>query len=97
MMIGGTVIDTQIALNDTLIEVWSDYSKTRLKVRVKPSAAAKCVQKDDSVFWSDKAVYWTPKNRYWRDFKLELVDSTMDLKKVINEAREKEVKELVKL
>jgi hypothetical protein len=82
-MIGGNVIDTQISLNDTLIEVWSDSAKCRIKVRVKTNDAAKCIQKDDSVFWTDKAVYWTPKNRYWRDYKLELLECKLDTKGIL--------------
>lgn len=70
-MIGGTVLNTIYSETFVEIKVIDDKTKETASFYAKPTDAARCVQKDDTVWKEADWILWTPKMRYFHDYKLE--------------------------
>lgn len=75
-MIGGTIINIEEFKDKIRLDLVDDKTKDKLSVYVELSAAAKCIQEDDSAWVQNQWVLWTPKMRYFHDYKLNKVGNT---------------------
>ena len=78
-MVGGTVIETiNVPATDTKsARVWinceEDKSGDQCAIYVEDTAAARCVQPKDSVWWQSEHAMWTPRSCAFRDYKLKRI------------------------
>jgi hypothetical protein len=72
-MTGGIVIDTEELKNKIRIDIVTDQYKEKHSVFVERTAAARCIQPDDSAFWNGNYVFWSPKFRYFHDYPLKQI------------------------
>lgn len=77
MQIGGTVLDTKIIGDKVRIDIITDQYKECHSAFTELTAAAKCIQPDDSAFWNDTTIFWSPKSRCWRDYQLKRIDDVI--------------------
>jgi len=84
-MVGGKVVETieledKIWINceDEKIPQWNDknYSNEQCAVYIEKTAAGRCVQEGDSIWWESDSVMWTPRKKAFKDFKLKKIGSS---------------------
>jgi hypothetical protein len=75
-MIGGTVINTEELKDSVRIDVITDQYKENHHVYLELTAAAKCIQEDDSLFFNSEYAFWSPKSRAFRDYKLNKISDS---------------------
>lgn len=91
-MVGGTIIQTEefAKANKLRLDIVTDQGKDKYSVFVELSAAARCVQEDDSAFWSENkndsdgssgTVFWSPKMRYFHDYPLKKIGKSFQTEK----------------
>jgi hypothetical protein len=90
-MIGGTVTQTVEFKDKIRIDVVCDQGKDKLSVCVELTPAARCIERDDSIWWHSEYVLWSTKNRdLLRDYKLKKIGfsfPTPGIKKETEETR----------
>lgn len=42
-------------------------------IYLEQTAAARCIQPEDSVYWTEQVAYWSPRSRAFRDYQLNRV------------------------
>ncbi len=82
-MAGGLVIETidVPSAGKLPARVWINTREDRhdgevCAIYVEQTAAARCVQPDDSVYWDMEWARWSPKSRAFRDFHLKRVGTS---------------------
>lgn len=84
-MVGGKVVETieledKIWINceDEKTPQWNDknYSNDQCAIYVEKTAAARCIQEGDSLWWQGDHAMWTPRKRAFTDFKLKKIGSS---------------------
>lgn len=72
-MTGGIVTDTRIVSKTIEIDIVEDRGKDRHCIITPLSAAARCIEEGDSVFFNEKNLFWSPRSRCWRDYRLDKI------------------------
>jgi len=77
-MIGGTVINTEELSDRVRIDIITDQYKEKHSIYLELTAASKCIQDDDSLFFNSEYAFWSPKSRAFRDYKLNKISDSKD-------------------
>jgi hypothetical protein len=88
-MIGGIVINIEELSDSVRIDIVTDKYKEKHSVYLELTAAAKCIQDDDSLFFNSEYAFWSPRSCAFRDYKLSKISDSKDSatikKNIINE------------
>jgi hypothetical protein len=79
-MIGGTVVNTEEFKDKIRIDVVCDHYKDKCSVYVELTAAARCIERDSSVWWHGDFILWTPKSRAFRDYQIKKIGNSFTTK-----------------
>lgn len=69
----GTVISDPFEIQSGVlgIKVWIDTDKESIQIDVEDCAAARCIEEEDGLFWSDTHAFWSNRSRTVRDIPLK--------------------------
>lgn len=65
-------VDDAVAVQSGIlaIRVCTDREREKYRVTIPDTAAARCVEREDGIHWSDGKVYWSNRSRTVRDIPL---------------------------
>lgn len=98
-MTGGKVVETieledKIWVNceDETVPQWNDknFAPKQSAIYIEKTAAGRCVQDGDTIFWEGEYALWTPRKKAFTDYKLKRVGA-VGVKRPKGKVGEKEV------
>ncbi len=78
MSVGGEVVETinVPATGAKSARIWintEDSTGYQCAIYIEDTAAGRCIQEKDSVWWQGEQCLWTPRNRVFRDYPLKRI------------------------